>query len=205
MATGFGRRGRGDAVRYVAKLDDIEREVLHQLVTQVRDLIASAAPEGTSQEAAQPGGGTFEEIVANFGPAPVVKADQPSRLAPRDPAFDRLLPAGTIGDDDAAAEFRALTEQSLIARKLSNLAVLTNKLAEPDSKGLELSASEAVSVVVALTDVRLVLADRLGIHTEEDSAAIDQRISQGGEDEHLAVLYSFSSWLQESLSRVLRP
>ncbi|WP_454300183.1 DUF2017 family protein [Salana multivorans] len=57
----------------------------------------------------------------------------------------------------------------------------------------------------ALTDVRLVLAERLGIEDEEDAARLDQ-VARTAPDEvsrALASLYLALSWLQESLLDVM--
>ena len=54
----------------------------------------------------------------------------------------------------------------------------------------------------ALNDVRLVLAARLGVETEEDAArvhAVDDWRSAEDVESTMALLYNFTSWLLETL------
>ena len=61
-------------------------------------------------------------------------------------------------------------------------------------------------MVVALTDVRLLLGERLGLRTDEDAEALAVRLEQGDDDDPATVLaayYDFMTWLQESLTQAL--
>jgi len=65
--------------------------------------------------------------------------------------------------------------------------------------------------VVALTDVRLLLGERLGLRTDEDADALQDRLEAAAEDDaaqddpqlYLAAYYDFMTWLQESLTQAL--
>ncbi len=75
-----------------------------------------------------------------------------------DPAMQRLLPAGYTGDPEAAEEFRRLTEDDLLGRKRSDAQVVARTAFAQD-----LVAEDAEAWLRSLTDVRLVLAQRVGI------------------------------------------
>lgn len=85
-------RRRGD--RLVAELDPSEAALLHQVVGEVRDLLAA-------DDASSVGSGT--------GPDPVIA---------------RLLPDGHRSDADLAADYRSLTEEGLRAEKLADAALV---------------------------------------------------------------------------------
>lgn len=210
MAQGFRRR-RG---RIVAALDDDEREILASLFAQTARLLRSAAAEPNAPE------DEFERMMrsAGLGDEPVGGAggdDDPLPLsAPTsgideealsaDPALGRLLPDGHHDDPLAAAEFRASSIDGIRRAKIAHLerAILA---VQPDGRPLRLDEEDAVAVMVSLTDVRLVLAERLGLRTEEDAAGMESRI-RGGEaaaDAPLILTYDFLTWLQETLAQAL--
>jgi hypothetical protein len=208
MARAFRRRGSGDAVRFVADLDADEREVVASLMQQVRGILEPA-------EAADHGDDEFAGIVAGLGIGrgdPVaehrggggaaeveVGADQD-----RDPALDRLLPTANREDDRAAAEFRRLTETGLRQRKARALDTAVAALRGEDR--VRLDRDGARSFLTALTDVRLVLGERLQLRTDEDLELLERLVqSLDPEDPvvHVVALYDFLTWLQESLSSAL--
>ncbi len=60
--------------------------------------------------------------------------------------------------------------------------------------------------MVALTDVRLVLGERLGLRTDEDAIALAAALEELDEDDpqaFLVAIYDFLTWLQESLVHAL--
>jgi hypothetical protein len=110
-----------------------------------------------------------------------------------DPAVERLLPNAYPDDPDAAAEFRAFTRSGLVDRKLTNAGRVAATL--PDDSGVsELTPSDAQAWLRTLTDLRLVLATRLGIAVDGD---------EGGPDELLRAVYDWLAFLQDSLLAVL--
>lgn len=207
MAHGFRRRGE----RYAAKLDGAERSVVIGLMEQVRDLLAPS----TSVTA----GDTFEDIVSGLGGLMGVSVaaedlddgDGPPSTPPdagRDPALDRLLPVANRTDDDAAREFRRLTEATLRRTKARHLATAISALARADGAKVDLSEAEATAVVIALTDVRLVLGERIGLRTDADVDRLEVLVTELDDDDPLAyalAVYDFLTWLQESLSLALMP
>jgi hypothetical protein len=127
------------------------------------------------------------------------------RARPSDPALARLLPDLVAGGDAAVGEaerLRALTEPGLVAAKRANLAEAAQLLSlDP----LRVPAADAPRFASALNDIRLVLAERLGIESAEDAARV-AAAEEDPEDElghYLALLYGFVSWLQESLMTAL--
>lgn len=211
MARAFQRRGAG----VVAWLDLDERAVVGQLAEQVREIVAPGAP-GAS--AAGEGGTAdpFESIVAGLGHLSTdVGTPDPARSTgldeERDPALDRLFPAGHRGDADEAREFRRLTEGGLRQRKADNLATLQRVVTRPsvnpaDPEEMVLAEGEAVASVVALTDIRLVMGERLGLRTDDDAERLERAVDELAGDDPAAyavMLYDFLTWLQESLSRAL--
>ena len=211
MARAFQRRDG----QLVAWLDVDERAVVAQLAELVREIVApvgSAGGEGGHAGEVDP----FDAIVAGLGTLSTdVGSPDPERSTgldeERDPALDRLFPAGHRGDPLEAREFRRLTEGSLRQRKADNLATLIRVVERPsanpaDPDELALDEGEAVAAVVALTDVRLVMGERLGLRTDDDAERLERVADELPEDDPAAfavMLYDFLTWLQESLSRTL--
>lgn len=192
MATAFQRKGS----RIVGTLAPQEREVIVSLLGQVRELLGG--------DEVAPTGDPLTDLIGEL---------EPTETPPdhdRDPALDRLLPSGHE-DSDEAAEFRAMTERSLRQRKVGRIDTTIGTLRSVRRDKLELDFGQAQEFMIALTDARLVLADRLGLHTEEDAERLhDQttRFLEGGADlsdvdETLALFYDFLTWLQESLANAL--
>lgn len=171
---------------FVLHLDRVEREVMEQVVTGVADLLE---PEE---------GAVADRVVDAQDPAAALLAslaapDEPV-AAPEDPAVHRLLPDGSRDDPQVAAEFRRLTEADLRTRKLARLRALADALAGDDERvhpeaeitteaqdgpvepGVSLVVPPALAPEMAatLTDVRLVLADRLGLRTDDDTLALEE-------------------------------
>ncbi len=207
MARAFRRRGSGDRARFVAELDADEREVVASLMEQVRALLE--APE-----AGDHGDDEFAGIVAGLGigrgnPLAAVRGDaaagDPEQVpVERDPALDRLLPTGNREDDEAAAEFRRLTETGLRQRKARALDDAVSVLRGEDR--VRLDEAGARTFLTALTDVRLVLGERLQLRTDEDLDLLEELArSLDPEDPvvHVVALYDFLTWLQETLASAL--
>ncbi|RKS86148.1 uncharacterized protein DUF2017 [Microbacterium sp. AG790] len=100
-----------------------------------------------------------------------------------DPAIARLVPDGYRDAPDDAAEFRRLTQDDLLDRRRDDAAVVLTTL-QRDGRPLrpedldradaevevivELDAGAVTAWLRTLTAVRLVMATRLGITTEEE-------------------------------------
>lgn len=143
-----------------------------------------------------------EEAVDEDPLAAMVGLDDKA-TTPSDPALFRLLPNAVNDDDDEALEFRRLTERSLRETKIGALRGAALAL---DSSRIVLNPEQAQIFSRALNDVRLVLAQRLQIESAEDAERIHevQNSSQAEDvDSYLALVYNFTTWLQESLMQAL--
>lgn len=197
--------------RYAARLDAGERALVAGLLTQVAELVGAPEPVGTSDS-----GDEFEAIVARLGmsvapdpgegPVPSgSRAERPGHVTEHeDPAVRRLFPIANRTDPDAAAEFARLSEAGLRQRKYDNLVRAVGLLEHGDA--IELDGAEAQCLLVALTDVRVVLGERMGLRTDEDAAALDIVASDLDDEDprlHFILVYDFLTWLQESLAQAL--
>ena len=111
-----------------------------------------------------------------------------------DPAIARLLP-NAYADDEAARDFRRLTERSLATRKVENARIVIQSLDSADTAGGELALddAEAQAWLRSLADIRLTIAARLGIEADGDEGRDD--------DASLALrdVYDWLAWVTDSL------
>ena len=195
--------------RYVGVLESTERLVVQGLMQQTRLLLS---PE------IEPTGDAFDDLVASMGLS-LSAADQAaagandsaaeadsSSFDDRDPALDRLLPTAHRGDDQIAAEFRRLTEEGLRQRKSGNLDVAIECVERAVGDRVVLDESQAPAFLMALTDVRLLLGERMGMRTEEDAEALHAAMEDIDDEDPLGYAmawYDFLTWLQETLTQAL--
>lgn len=203
MARAFRRKG----ARFVARLDEAERGVVVGLLEQTYEIVAPLHRDPT--------GDGFEDLVARLGLLRLNDLEDSedsedsvddAEPVPPDPALERLLPSAHRDDPALAAEFRRLTEHGLRERKAANLAAAIAALQAPVGDKVRLDQEQAQALVVALTDVRLLLGERLGLRTDEDADALQDRLEAGSADDpqlYLAAYYDFTTWLQESLAQAL--
>lgn len=200
MARAFRRKGE----RFVAKLDPAERHIVASVMEQTRSLLE---PEVAST------GDPFADLVASLEASVGTPEGKPRGTDPgdRDPALARLLPDAHREDAAVSAEFRRLTEQDLRRRKSDGLATAIAALRRPSADStpaaenaddrVSLDASTAAAFVVALTDTRLLLGERLGLRTEADVEALEAHLREAPQDPvaYAAAVYDFLTWLQDSL------
>lgn len=212
---------------FASRIEDVERTILARLFRDTAELlgtrldddgagpvgnVAADAPTGRAHPRGAVGPGdthpvSDEALLAALDFEP---SHERSPDAPSDPALARLLPPMSHDDPGLSAELRALTESSVRAGKVSRLEVVWRELAAPgDGSGAVLvPEGKEASWLAALTDVRLVLATRLGISDDADAEAVYERAQGEGpepENEHdevtdaLATMYAALTWWQESL------
>jgi len=183
---GFERTSAG----YVARLDPFERDVLVQVVADVAELLGDrplARPAGSrygpsarGEDDVQTSPGDGPHPSPGDGPRP----DGADAWTSLDPHRDALEPPDDTGvrrlfpdaskDLSIAAEFRRLTEDELRRTKRDRLHSLWESLIrlpfDPDAAELEfvVGPEQASDLAATLTDIRLILADRLGLETDED-------------------------------------
>ena len=199
---GFEARG-GEAV---ATLDDEERLVIGRIVADVAGLLG-AEPFGLEIEEH---GTTASDI---DDPFEYLRGLEESIKEPSDPAILRLLPNAAPTDREVSDEFRRLTDGELRATKIRRLRRIWEELGGTTDEWV-VPADEALATAAALTDVRLVLASRLGLATDEDAERLHSEIDLAThaletDDEHtlpidpervwLGMLYQALTWLQETL------
>jgi Domain of unknown function (DUF2017) len=153
----------------------------------------------------------FDDVISMLAPATQASQDplaalvglDPEAREPSDRALRRLLPNVMKNDGDASLEFRRYTERSLRESKIGALKAAALTL---DREDLVLTAADARHWATALNDVRLVLAERLDIRDDADADNIHlmQDWSQAEDVEsYLALVYNFTTWLQESLVQAM--
>ncbi|AEI12735.1 DUF2017 family protein [Cellulomonas gilvus] len=210
--------------QYVARLDAGERDVLAGIASDVGVMLGAVPFRRAARAAAQAAesagtrdGGTVGHDSTAASSAGAAGADglptsgwpwEQEIEPPQDPAVRRLLPDGSL-DAEQAAEFRRLTEPDLRARKVEGLRTWWSALRTPGGRSgdaVAVTAAEAPAVAAALTDIRLVLADRLGVVTDEDAdrlydeLALDPGDDRAAQVRHAFVgIYAVLSELQETL------
>ena len=105
-----------------------------------------------------------------------------------DPAIARLVPTAYADDEDAAREFRSLTQADLLDRRASDAGLVLASLQDaaeipedPDDPArleqveIRLAPETAQAWLRTLAAVRLVLATRLGVVEEDDHEHDDPR------------------------------
>jgi hypothetical protein len=194
----FKRRRRGGLL---ATFEPGEAQVIASLASQVIELLRDRNGESASDPDPLAG-----ELGLSGGPS----------LPPDDPVLQRLLPDAYRDDSDESAEFRRFTERSLTSAKVANAEALLASLRDAgldetkvddedaeDREPLEVELDpEAVQAWLrTLTDVRLSLAVRLGIESDEDMMLLHQ-----SEDEAVIAMTELYDWLgyvQETLVTAL--
>jgi hypothetical protein len=123
-----------------------------------------------------------------------------------DPANDRLFPPAydDLADAEAAAEYRRLMHEELLATKLAALDTVGATLERGASRGgrwsVELTEEESLAWLGVLNDVRLTLGVRLDVtdDLEGDFDPADPRAPG------FRLLY-YLGWLEEHLLAELKP
>ena len=198
MASTF-TRGRGGRVK--VRLGDADRGVVAGLLEAVAEMLEPPSPSPPPKGAAEPQPSEEQALFAQLEAQLTVDP-------PADPAVARLLPDASRDDPEVAQSFRRLTEQDLRERKRGALGLAAAALRRPAP--VVLDDSEAQALLKGLTDVRLVLAQRLGIETDEDAEFLHAALAagaRGGPQEwaKAAELYEVVTYLQEELVHTLLP
>ncbi|MBA2697941.1 MAG: DUF2017 domain-containing protein [Nocardioidaceae bacterium] len=182
--TVFRHRRRG---MVAAELPPYAAGLLASLVRQLVELLSDGEVRATATE------DPLEAMLDLGSP----------RDTPQDPALLRLLPDAHRDDPEASAEFRRFTERGLRESKVADALVVLDTLGLPDGEygeadlEFELDANQQRAWMRCLTDLRLTLAERLGVAAEDDSfwAGLAE------DDERLPIyeIYGWLSYLLESL------
>lgn len=217
MAYEFVRRADG---MVMCRLDPQEKAVVAQVAEEVADLIRGDLGVGTEPPAVREAAGSedpLSRLEAEFA-APAVRE-------PGDSAVQRLFPAASA-DPGEAAEFRRLGQRDLADHKLRSLGTVQRSIDAVGPTLAEIVLDDAASSawLTALTDMRVVLADRLSLREDEDidtlrmlrsieqEAPAGSGFAEGDEDDAdgasaspdlVLAVYDLLTWLQESLVQAL--
>lgn len=128
-------------------------------------------------------------MIGNLASSMVGVLGQAGELAAyEDDVLNRLLPVAAPSDPDASAEFASATRERLVAGKTEGAQRLIDDLASAPGGVLRLDEDEAVVWLKALGDLRIALAERVGIDA-----------LQAGGHTPQAMIYGWLTWLQGSL------
>lgn len=116
-----------------------------------------------------------------------------------DSAVRRLLPDAYPHEPELADEWRRLSRRGLVDRKIGFARTLSRALAPVVADGVArsvpLTADAALDWVRGIGDVRLVIADRLGIIVDGDNGSFGEP--------GLRDVYDWLAWLQDGIVQLL--
>ncbi len=206
---GFEESPEPDQSAAIAELDTEERAVIARVIADV-GLLLGGEPFGMDVDVLE----RDEDPLFRH-----LRGLENALSDPDDPAVLRVLPNAAPDDREVADEFRRFTEPELRTLKVDRLRTIWRALSE-DGPAWIVPEADAMSTAAALTDVRLVLASRLGLNTDEDAKMLHEEIERAHdlalegdisdavrnpERVWLGMLYQALTWLQESLmSYVMR-
>ena len=210
----------------VCGLEDWERELLARLALEVRALLQadapptqeagqSEAPSSPRPESVRPGESERDREVLealDFDPDPPTNRVHPGRPS-ADPVIAVLLPQASE-DPITSMEVSSLTRARLRGDKVDRLARLAAELRAPSGpEGTVLVApGQESDWLGASNDIRLVLAQRLGIESAQDAERVHAAAFQEAPEEETsreqwyrgtALVYDMVTWWQESLVSAL--
>ena len=119
-----------------------------------------------------------------------------------DPALGRLIPNAYPDDATSARDFARYTRESLVDGKRQAAQSVRDATATERGSGIveiELDQAQAWDWLTFLTDLRLILAERVGVVDEEADEADEQR------DDYLRAAYEWAGIVQGSMLEVLDP
>ena len=207
-------------------LDDWERELLARLALEVRALLQADAPpvEGTGEsetssssrpDPVRPGESERDREVLEAldfeldPPTNHVHAGRPDA----DPVIAVLLPQASE-DPITSMEVSSLTRARLRGDKVDRLVRLAVELRAPSGPGetVLVASGQESDWLGAINDIRLVLAQRLGIDSAQDAEHVHAVAFQEAPEEETdreqwyrgtALVYDMVTWWQESLVSAL--
>jgi hypothetical protein len=110
-----------------------------------------------------------------------------------DPVTERMFPDAYPGDDEASAEFRKYTQSDLLTQKTTNASIVHDWLT--GTRDGPLDAEDEQAWLRTLTDLRLTIADRLGIEDADD----EERSVEADAGVGLRDVYDWLGYVQEHL------
>jgi len=175
------------------RLDFDEAHLLDQLVGQLVDLLRSHSDTALDPDPL-------------FASLEIGGSDSP----PDDPALARLFP-DAYETDDESSQFRRVTEQSLLNRKLQDALFVSGELGVDTLAGLdgsevprdaievEITRESLAAWIRSLTALRLAIAARIGLVAESDHARLEQREETRG----TVLVYDWLAAIIDSMLRIV--
>ena len=200
MATAFRATTKG----YRSDLEQHERRLLSSLCADVitlletRDEETREAADSSTGEPGNSGDPAEDPAFAHFRAELAGLGVEEPLAAPDDAVLRRLLP-DAFTDEEESGHFRRLSENSLRGAKIADLRTARMLL---ESSPIHVDDNMAPIFGRALNDLRLTLATRLELETEQDAERIHALAVKSGSknsEAFMAEIYTFITWLQESL------
>ena len=200
--TGAFRRSRG---RVSARFTAAQAVILRNLVSQVAELMGTAAEPGAADPTAagaaagEGSAGPGEPALSLEELAAAIGASGPTS-PPDDPVLARLLPDAYRDDPESAGEFRRYTEQGLRSGKVAAAQTVLDTLPAGGGR-VRLRPEDAQAWLRSLNDVRLAIGTVLGI-TEDYEDEMEAASWADPRSAYLEV-YHWLGYVQDSLVRAL--
>jgi len=159
----FSRRG----ATLQTHLDGNERSVLGMIIGELIELLSPLRPHAG------------EEIFAD--PPPFWRED---------PALGRLFPDAYRDDEAASNEFSRYTMADQTIAKIDAANLVLTDISDADDGWVTVPGDHIESWLITLTNLRLVLAERLGVTNIFDADGMDHPMAQ---------VYTWCGWILESM------
>lgn len=177
---------KGGAI--VSALSADEVDLLSSLTEQLIEMVSDGQPD---QLGAEPAPAADDDPFARW--ARELEQTEDESSVPEDPVLQRLFPTAYPKDEEAASDFRRLTERDLRSTKLTEARTVLRRLAETEHGRvpLRIPVAESGAWLRTLTSLRLAVATRLGI----TDAATAEEVAAVPPDDPRAFMASVYEWL----------
>lgn len=189
------RRFDRDGDLITATMEPAEVELLGSLVDQLLAMLRDSDPR---DEPADEDGAGEDDPFALWARDLAADPDEPE--VPDDPALQRLFPNAYPHDPEASSDFRRFTQGDMWQSKIAAAETVHQALAATDAgtRPVQIGPDQVDAWLKCLTNLRLVLAARLGISDMESA----ERAAAVSDDDPRAFMISVYEWLgfaQETL------
>lgn len=189
------RRFDRDGELITTTMDPAEVDLLGSLVDQLLAMLRDSDPRDDGGEADQ---ADDDDPFALWARDLAADPDEPE--VPDDPALQRLFPNAYPHDPEASSDFRRFTQGDMWQSKIAAAETVRSVLdrTESGTRPVQITPDQTDAWLKCLTNLRLVLAARLGI-TDTESA---ERVAAVSDDDPRSFMISVYEWLgfaQETL------